>query len=172
MRVENDFYPTPVSIMSVLLRNVEWPVEVVWEPCRGDGRLVAALQAKGYRVVSGDIDSGVDFFAQPRALSSTLITNPPFKDIRRFIAHAFSIGVERMALVGPERLWACKKGFDQFQRHRPVKFINLNWREDYLNRGGSPDRALAISIWEGPNAKSCEFQVWEKTKSTTQESSS
>ena len=79
MRVENDFYPTPVSIMSVLLRNVEWPVEGGGEPCRGDGRLVAALQAKGYRVVSGDIDSWVDFFAQPRALSSTLITNPPLR---------------------------------------------------------------------------------------------
>ena len=70
--------------------------------------------------------------------------------------------LERMVLVCPERLWACKKGWEQFHRHRPARFINLNWREDYLGKGGSPDRALAISIWESPNASRCQYEVWSK----------
>ena len=84
------------------------------------------------------------------------------KKIRPFIDHAFNIGVERMVLVCPERLWACKVGWEQFHRHRPARFINLNWREDYLGKGGSPDRALAISIWENPCAMRCSYEVWSK----------
>jgi hypothetical protein len=38
----------------------------------------------------------------------------------------------------------------------------MDWREDYLNKGGSPDRALAVGIWGSPCAATCEFQVWPK----------
>jgi hypothetical protein len=113
-------------------------------------------------VVSGDITTGDDFFEVRQAKSKHLLTNPPFKQIRPFIDHAFDIGVEKMALVCPERLWACKKGSNQLLRHRPSEFINMNWREDYLGKGGSPDRALAVSIWDSPNNPSTIYNVWSK----------
>ena len=34
---------------------------------------------------------------------------------------------------------------------RPSQFVNMDWREDYLGKGGAPDRALAVSIWDSPN---------------------
>ena len=162
MRKANDFYPTPHSIVKLLSNHAEWESLHVWEPCAGDFRLVRALQERLYRVVATDISQGQDFFDFKEAPCAQLMTNPPFKQIRPFIDHAFNIGVERMVLVCPERLWACKVGWEQFHRHRPARFINLNWREDYLGKGGSPDRALAISIWESPCAMRCSYEVWSR----------
>ena len=161
MRNTNDLYPTPMSIVDRLLDGLRW-AGCVWEPCAGDGRLVEALRARNFIVSAGDISTGEDFFAVDHAPATTLITNPPFKHIRPFIDHAFEIGVQRMALVCPERIWACGKGMSQFERHRPARFINMSWREDYLGKGGSPDRALAISIWDTPHAETCRYEVWAR----------
>ncbi len=117
--------------------------------------------------MAGDIEEGQDFFEYRAAPVKAIITNPPFKKMREFIDHAFDIGVERMALVCNERLWACGKGQEQWKRHRPSRFANLTWREDYLGRGGSPDRALAISIWDTPHAERCDFEIWDKGNGST-----
>ena len=108
------------------------------------------MKSFGFSAIRTDIQDGEDFFSYDEALHENLITNPPFRQIREFIDHAFAIGVMRMALVCPERLWACRKGNEQFRRHRPDVFAMMDWREDYLNKGGKPDRALAVSIWQSP----------------------
>jgi hypothetical protein len=161
-RRAGDYYPTPHSIIAALFHR-RIPPSCVWEPCAGDGRLVRALYAAGARkVIAGDISTGQDFFAVQEAPCTALVTNPPFKLIRPFIDHAFAIGVTRMVLICPERLWACAKGGDQFARHRPSVWANLTWREDYLGKGGSPDRALAVAVWDTPHAARCEYQIWNK----------
>ena len=153
-----DFYPTPHSIISCILDH--WHYDgVVWEPCAGDGRFGEAL---GERVLSGDISTGQDFFSYTEALSDVIVTNPPFSRIRDFIDHAFDIGVKRRVLVCPERLWACGKGLEQWNRHRPSLWVNLSWREDYLNKGGSPDRALDVAVWDSPHSDKCEYEIWGK----------
>ena len=163
MRVDNDYYPTPQSILDVLVRNLGWEKKTtIWECCAGDGRLVDTFENAGYPVIAHDIVSGHDFFDWSEAPSNALVTNPPFKHIRPFIDHAFNIGINRMALVCPERLWACAKGKKQFLKHQPSRFINLDWREDYLRRGGKPDRALAISIWDGSLNNKTKYEVWSK----------
>lgn len=166
MRRDNDFYPTPMSIAGLLVERLaeRWPaaVNVAWEPCCGDSRMSMLMQRRGWEVVATDIQRGQNFFDEPEAVCSTVVTNPPFKHIRQFIDHAFAIGVQRMALVCPERLWACGKGREQWNRHRPSVFVNMDWREDYLGKGGSPDRALAVSIWDRPHSPTCEFEIWQK----------
>ena len=146
----------------MLLSRLEWPASTVWEPCEGDGRLAGAMRFRGAEVIGHDIVTGHDFFDFKTAQAPTLITNPPFRYMRKFIDHAFAIGVERMALVCNERLWACGRGHEQWCRHRPSRFVNLTWREDYLNRNGSPDRALAISVWDSPHSETCQYEVWDK----------
>ena len=162
MRRAFDHYPTPVSIVQALAHHVSWGPCTYWEPCNGDGALSSVLDSAGYMSIRSDVQNGRDFFDFKGPLDETIITNPPFKLIRQFIDRAFELGVRRMALVCPERLWACQKGREQFLRHRPSQFINMDWREDYLGRGGSPDRALAVSIWDRPCSRTCEFDVWTK----------
>jgi len=165
-RHPRDFYPTPHSIITVLLQEIQWYVAEIWEPCAGDGRLTYAIEEHGYKCVSHDIATGNDFFDFTKCASTNLITNPPFKPIRKFIDHAFDIGVERMALVVPERLFACQKGYEQFTKHRPSRFINLSWREDYLGKGGSPDRALALAIWDQPSSPTCQYSIRTRVTKT------
>ncbi|GAB5505810.1 MAG: hypothetical protein Rhirs2KO_09730 [Rhizobiaceae bacterium] len=164
-RRDNDVYPTPESIIAAIMRRWEPKARVVWEPCANDGRIVRALDAAGHKTVSGDLATGQDFFAfaKPPRRGVALCTNPPFEPVREFIDHAFAIGVKEMCLVLPERLWACGAGRAQFERHRPAVWANLDWREDYLGRGGSADRALAVAIWDGPCAEACDFQVWGRS---------
>ncbi len=162
-----DFYPTPISVVTAMIDRFlslkECPVNTVWEPCSGDGRIATELRRAGIDVIETDIMSGEDFFAFDTVLSSVVITNPPFKHIREFIDHAFSIGVTDMALVCNERLWACNKGQDQFKRHKPDIFANMSWREDYLGKGGSPDRALAVAIWlTSQQNHHCEYEIWSR----------
>lgn len=161
-----DFYPTPMSIASLVVEHAQynWPAQadVIWEPCCGDSRFSMLLQKAGFATIATDIQRGKDFFDTHSVPARSIVTNPPFSKIRPFIDHAFAIGVQRMALVCPERLWACGKGREQWNRHRPSSFINMDWREDYLGKGGSPDRALAVSIWDRPHSDRCEFDVWSK----------
>ena len=163
MRHERDFYPTPQSIIDTTLFHVKLREDAtVWEPCAGDGRFSTALEQSGYSVISHDIEEGQDFFDWHKAQAPIIVTNPPFRHIRRFIDHAFAIGVEQMVLITPERLWACQKGYEQLLRHRPSLFVNLSWREDYLQKGGSPDRALAVSVWDKPCSETTLYEVWQK----------
>lgn len=171
MRKEFDFYPTPMSVVeSMAERFLElrktvsgFPPFSIWEPCAGDGRIVEEMKERGVRkVISSDIRNGEDFFDFTEAPSPIVITNPPFRHIRPFISHAFSIGVEQMALVCNERLWACKKGREQFETYRPSVFAMMDWREDYLGKGGKPDRSLAVSIWMQPCAGRCAYEVWSR----------
>jgi hypothetical protein len=148
MRHERDFYPTPQSIIDAILFHVKLrETATIWEPCAGDGRFSTALEQ-----------------SWKSAQAPIIVTNPPFKHIRPFINHAFKIGVEEMVLVTPERLWACQKGYDQLLRHRPSRFANLTWREDYLQIGGSPDRSLAVCIWDSPCAETTAYEVWQRTE--------
>jgi hypothetical protein len=160
MRHTNDNYPTPHSIVQLVIQKLNWPRMISWEPCVGDGRFANAIDAAfGVETLRHDITTGNDFFEWKEAQRPDVITNPPFNCIRQFIDHAFAIGVQRMALVCPERLWACRKGHEQWERHRPTHWINLDWREDYLGKGGSPDRALAVSIWEIPHSENCRYEI-------------
>ena len=164
MRRELDFYPTPLSIVEEIARRWVSPDMVVWEPCTGDGRMSRVLEDKGCSVASSDIASGEDFYDYTEALAPVIVTNPPFGSIRRFIDHAFEIGAERMALVCPERLWACAKGRQQFERHRPARWAHMDWREDYLQKGGAPDRALAVAMWDVPHSPDCRYEIWSRSR--------
>ena len=165
MRHERDFYPTPYRIIDCVLFHVKLRENAtIWEPCGGDGRFSTALEKSGYRVISHDIDEGQDFFEWDEAQAPIIVTNPPFRHIRPFIDHAFEIGVEQMVLITPERLWACQKGSQQLERHRPSLFANLSWSEDYLQKGGSPDRSLAVCIWDSPCAETTSYEVWNRVE--------
>ena len=93
MMNDNYFYPSPHSMIKLLANYLEWESLYVWEPCAVDFRLVEALQARDYKVIATDLDQGQGFFNFKEAPCPYLVTDPPFKNIRPFIYHAFAIGV-------------------------------------------------------------------------------
>ena len=87
MRLPHDNYATPINIVGLMIEKFKKETRIwdtpYWEPCAGDGRITQALKDSGVSVVhETDIATGQDFFDFDRALSTVVVTNPPFKYIR------------------------------------------------------------------------------------------
>ena len=114
----------------------------MWEPCVGDGRVADAL-VNGYNVVTGDITTGDDFFEV-----ETFLPHP-------FIDHAFDIGVED-GLLCPD---GCGPVASSIATSDPAS--SSTWT-GVIGQRRSPDRALAVSIWDSPNDAQTHFDVWNR----------
>jgi hypothetical protein len=112
----NDLYETPPSATEAL-RRVEQLPHWIWEPAAGRGAIVNILRDRGHAVIASDIiDYGfplhfvADFLTTAKAPAGTelILTNPPFKIIGPFIAHALNlcprvVMLARLALLEAER---------------------------------------------------------------------
>ena len=95
----DDLYETPAVAVEALLR-VEPLPHHLWEPAAGRGAIVNVLRAAGHAVLASDL---VDYgepthFARRDFLMERLpdeveaiITNPPFKLVNEFVAHALDL---------------------------------------------------------------------------------
>jgi hypothetical protein len=95
----DDLYETPPVAVEALLR-VEKIPHRVWEPACGPGNIVKALRTAGHDVLATDlVDYGDptasyrrDFLMEPLPPGrEAIITNPPFKLVEEFVAHAIEI---------------------------------------------------------------------------------
>jgi hypothetical protein len=160
-RNDRDYYETPLWMTASLLQNQ--PIRqdaLILEPCAGDGAIVRALRASGYRfVVTNDIDTrhatdlhgdatGLDLW-EHSALAAVdwVITNPPFS-----IAFPILEQAQLLANVGVAML--LRKTFVEptaqrgpwFARHPPTRVIG---EPRHTFRGkGSDSCASDWFIWE------------------------
>jgi hypothetical protein len=89
-----DHWATPDCLTAALVTHIlpSLPRAPIWEPAAGDGVLVRAIEATGHRVFAGDIGSGQNFFsASPPPFCQSLVTNPPFNQLDRFLTRAASL---------------------------------------------------------------------------------
>jgi hypothetical protein len=95
-----DLYETPPVAVEALLR-VERIPHRIWEPACGRGAIVNVLRAAGHEVIGSDlVDYGrPDFFSRRDFLlerklpkgCEAIVTNPPYKLVEEFVAHAIEI---------------------------------------------------------------------------------
>lgn len=91
-RKERDSYETPAWVTAALVPHLPVTNGKVWEPARGGGKMVAALEAAGFDVLGSDIASGTDFFlAVPEPGCRAIITNPPYAFAQAFIERALEL---------------------------------------------------------------------------------
>ena len=83
-RAAYEFYPTPPEATRALLAAETFPGSI-WEPACGQGHIAKVLEAAGHSVVATDLAecwgyglTGRDFLAEPKALATHIITNPPY----------------------------------------------------------------------------------------------
>ena len=95
----NDLYETPTVAVEALLR-VERLPRRLWEPACGRSAIVRVLRSHGHEVIGSDlVDYGDptcfyrhDFLMEklPRGCEA-IVTNPPFKLVEQFVAHAIDL---------------------------------------------------------------------------------
>jgi hypothetical protein len=152
-----DLYETPACAVRALLE-VERLPEYIWEPAAGRGAIVTVLREAGHTVAASDlIDYGFelnfvgDFLAQTAAPTGceSVVTNPPFRVIDRFIAHALDlcptvIVLARLALLESRRRTA-------ILAHRGLARVHVfRERLPMMHRHG----------WTGPRASSAVSFAW------------
>ena len=107
-REHHDYYATDPIALKLLMEHQ--PISnKVWEPACGEGHLAKVLhQAKPYskfgNIRSTDlVDRGygevLDFFSVTEPWEGDIITNPPFKNVDKFIRHGLSLLTENNRLI-------------------------------------------------------------------------
>jgi methylase of polypeptide subunit release factors len=95
----DDLYETPAVAVEALLR-VEHLPQKIWETACGPGAIVRVLRAAGHEVLASDlVDYGDpthfyrrDFLMEPLpAGCEAIVTNPPYKLVEPFVAHALKL---------------------------------------------------------------------------------
>ncbi|WP_230769517.1 hypothetical protein [Sphingomonas sp. Leaf4] len=160
-RVGNDYYPTPPAVTRALIAREIHSMRAaadggpIWEPCGRGGAICAVLRDAGFEVVATDLvaDPGhgvqqADLLMVRRALSSVVVTNPPFALGEAMIRHLLiDLRVEWCALLLKATYWHARERTRLFRQMRPARIYALNWRPDFLDRG-APTMDVVWVVWD------------------------
>ena len=114
-RAESDFYPTPPEPTIALLDFLELDRNcVIWECAAGEGHMTETIKKRGYKVLSTDISSGVDYLKSETPFGvDFIITNPPFSLADKFIVKSLERGIP-FAFLLKSQFFHAKKGMLYF----------------------------------------------------------
>lgn len=152
-RKERDLYETPEWVTLALQPWLNEDTRHVWEPARGSGKMVRALEKIGLAVHGTDIDTGNDFFGLwAEEGTDAIITNPPYALAAKFIEHALDQQVATVAMLLRTDFDHAKSRQYLFQDKRFARKVvltkRIKWFEDSK---GQPSFNHAWFIWEYDN---------------------
>ena len=156
-----DLYQTPAPATEALLR-VERLPRVIWEPAAGRGAIAKVLRDHGHAVICNDIvDYGFplhtigDFLAttaMPAGCEAT-VTNPPFRDIERFVAHALKLSpmvvmLARLAFYESARRTPILENCGLARIHCFRKRLPMLHRDGWEGRKANSGMAFCWMVWD------------------------
>jgi len=159
-----DLYETPACAVEALLRVEKLPPRI-WEPATGRGAIVRVLREHGHTVIASDlVHYGFplhfvgDFLAQTKAPSGCecVLTNPPFRIVDRFIAHALNL-CPRVIMLARLALLESVRRTEILERRGLTRIHIFRNRLPMMHRDG----------WAGPRASSAmpfAWFVWERER--------
>lgn len=120
-RLEQDKYQTPLSMIDQFLQVRKFRERYTFlDPAAGKGSIVQVLKKYYKKVVSYDIQQGVDFFKETKKYNC-IITNPPFRFANQFIEKAMEVCTDEFAFLMPLVYLHGKKRYDKFY-NRDIPF--------------------------------------------------
>jgi hypothetical protein len=153
----DDLYETPPLAVEALLRVEQLPHRI-WEPACGPGAIVNVLGAHGHDVFASDlVDYGDpshryyrDFLMERRPPPGydCIVTNPPFKLVEEFVAHALDlcprvVMLMRLAFYESERRRDLLEGRGLARIHVFRKRLPMMHRAGWEGRKGNSGMAFA-----------------------------
>ena len=165
----SDAYQTPWECTVALMDWLDIDHDVqIWEPACGEGKIVEALQALGYKtVIASDIlppsvamrgwlkAEQQDFLQGPSRVTSAswVITNPPFSLSAKFIEHTFkTVYPYGFAFLLKSQYWHATTRLQLFRQCPPDAVLPLTWRPDFHfgTQGGAPTMEVYWTVWRRP----------------------
>jgi hypothetical protein len=165
----NDLYETPPTAVEALLRIEKIPHRV-WEPACGHGNIVKVLRAAGHDVLAtvlvdyGDSTASYrrDFLMESMPPGrEAIVTNPPFKLVEEFVAHAIEICplvimLLRWAFYESDRRTDILEGCGLARIHCFRKRLPMMHRAGWKGRkANSRESAMTASIIRFPLRRVC-----------------
>jgi hypothetical protein len=155
-----DLYETPPCATEALLR-VERLPHWVWEPATGRGAIVNVLRAHGHAAIASDIaNHGFplhfvgDFLAQAKVPVGVecILTNPPFRIVGEFVAHALDlcprvIMFARLAFLESERRTNILERRGLARVHVFRNRLPMMHRDGWTGRRASSAVAFGWFVW-------------------------
>lgn len=128
-RIESDFYPTPIKSFNPLLPYLPKD-KLIWEPAKGDGRLVRRMDEFGLKADGTDLSLGNDFLKAVGPFDC-IVTNPPFSIAKSFVTHSLKIAEETFMLLRLNFLGA-KERKEWWKKHEPNALFVLSERPNFV----------------------------------------
>lgn len=150
-RVENDYYATPFEATRKFLDTCPLKnIQKILEPCAGEGHISTILRERfpSKEITSTDlvkrrdlfncnIQGGIDFLKEDFSFKYDLIiTNPPFKDINKFITKGLHDTRRYLVLFGKIQLLETKERKELLELY-PLKYIYVHSKRVNPMRNGS-----------------------------------
>jgi hypothetical protein len=118
----------------------------IWEPAAGTGRMVRALERRGYRVLGSTIENGENFFDIEADGVDIIVTNPPFGIKFDWLERCYALG-NPFALLLPVETIGAKRAQALIKEHG-MEMLLLNRRVDfYMPNKGNAGSAQFPTFW-------------------------
>jgi len=119
----------------------------IWECAAGQGRLVNALEARGYAVEASDIDTGFDFLDALTAAppSDFLPPTPPYKTKDKWLRRCFDIG-KPFALLMPITALGEQERVSMYRSHG-IQLVMPPRRIEFITPNGTEGGGWFYSAW-------------------------
>lgn len=173
---QNDFYPTPDWCTDILF-NYWQPRGLIWECACGDGRMVRNFLRRGLSVIHSDKypqeqfpTTEIDFLeVEPAPIPYfTIVTNPPFSIINRFMEKAMTMNARAIAFWARQSLLESKWRYSFFKMYPPRMVIVIADRAQINSEEPGGQFSFAWYVWETGYRGPTEL-FWDAHPSTKQE---
>lgn len=132
-RQENDLYCTNPKMVELLLQYEKFSPNI-WEPCNGLSHISDTLRDNGYNVRKSDILSYnqddveiMDFLETNETFDGDIVTNPPYKNVEKYIYKALE-SANKVAMLLKVNILATQKRKKLFDAYPPKTVYVLSKR--------------------------------------------
>lgn len=159
-REANDYYKTDPIAIRLLEKHNLLIDDYYWECACGDGALSKELIRQGYNVYSSDLFDrgygdavGVDFLKQKEKFNGSIITNPPFSLLEKFVLKGLELAKNRLYIFARINTLESQKRYDSIFKNNPPIYVCQFVRRIKCYRTSAPTpKYSAISyawfIWD------------------------
>ena len=123
--------------------------KIVWCPFDTEqSNYVKVLKEKGYKVIYGHIDEGMDFFKYEPDNYDYIVSNPPYSLREKILERLFSLKKPFAMLINISGLFDSKKRFNLFKNNN-FEIMVFNRRINYIkldknNKSGVPFASIYL----------------------------